>query len=29
MTRRELYDLIRYFDYEKLDDSIAATVLEG
>lgn len=28
MTRRELYDRIRYFDYEQLDDSIAATVLK-
>lgn len=28
MTRRELYDLIRYFDYEKMDDSIAASVLD-
>lgn len=28
MTRRELYDRIRYFDYEKMDDSIAASVLD-
>ncbi|MDF2715089.1 MAG: methylisocitrate lyase [Paenibacillus sp.] len=29
LTRRELYEAIRYYDYEKLDDSIAATVLPG
>lgn len=28
MTRKELYDVIRYFDYEACDASIARTVLE-
>lgn len=27
MTRRELYETIDYFDYEKMDNNIAATVL--
>lgn len=27
MTRRELYDTIHYFDYEKMDNTIAQTVL--
>ncbi|MFC3770876.1 methylisocitrate lyase [Paenibacillus sp. GCM10012303] len=29
MTRKELYEAIRYYDYEKLDASIAATILAG
>lgn len=28
MSRRELYEIIRYFDYEACDDSIARTVLD-
>jgi len=27
MTRAELYETIRYFEFEELDKSIAATVL--
>jgi methylisocitrate lyase len=29
LTRKELYEAIRYYDYEKLDAGIAATVLPG
>ncbi len=29
LTRRELYETIRYFDYEALDEGIAGTVLPG
>lgn len=28
LTRQELYELIRYYDYEKLDEKIARTVLQ-
>lgn len=28
-TRQELYDLIRYYEYEELDSSIAKTILPG
>jgi methylisocitrate lyase len=29
MTRRELYEVIKYFDYEALDDKIVKSVLPG
>jgi len=29
LTRRELYETIRYFDYEKMDETIAETKLPG